>query len=446
MFDLVIGGKAFVNGELQDCEIGITDGTIERISRSGFPKGVIGERHMSYRGIILPGAVDTHVHFREPGLTQKEDFGTGTASAAFGGVTTVLDMPNTRPPTIDRFSLEEKATNASIKAHIDHGFNLALIDPPGCHGVFEWLKGKGGMSRPAAFKAFLGESTGSLVLSPISSLSALKADLIRSGMRLMVHAEDGTMFKEIEQRSMTTLLGAHHLSRPPKAESSAIIRTKEALGDAMDGVHVLHISSEEGLRVGQSSGATMEVSPHHLLLDIKNCPKKGMCPALFKVNPPLRTTQDRSALLKALEDGTILTIGSDHAPHTLKEKEEMSPPPSGVPGVETMMPMMLSLVKDRKLSLKRLVEAACRAPAMRFDTGPKGQIAEGAHADLAVYDANAPRKIRGEDLHSKCGWTPYEGMKGIFPSKVYSRGELVVEDGCLCTRPGRGRNIVEFRA
>jgi dihydroorotase len=163
--------------------------------------------------------------------------------------------------------------------------------------------------------------------------------------------------------------------------------------------------------------------------------------ALAKVNPPIRTTGDRAKLWEALLDGRVLTIGSDHAPHLLEEKDQGVRSPSGIPGVETMGPLLMSKVKRRELPLERFVQVLCSSPAKRFGLFRKGSISVGMDADIAVFDPSNERKVRAEDLHSRCGWTPYEGMQAIFPEAVYSRGERIVESSEATFRPGRGRNV-----
>jgi dihydroorotase len=442
MYDLVLEGRILQDGSPVEVFICINGNTIADIRRSSPGKGKMGELHRLGSSLILPGAVDAHVHFRDPGLEEKEDFRSGSISAAFGGVTTVIDMPNTKPPTVDQRSLAEKDEIASASSVIDYGLNLAILNSSDMVHVDALLNGKGGIPPPAGLKVFLGESTGSLVLSPIEQLSKWAHVLRSTGAVLSVHAEDGSLFKDIgDKERIRDVLSTHHNSRPPEAEALAISKARTALGNDIGQAHFLHVSTKMGLETAKGSGASIEVTPHHLLLDVKWGEKNLDHQGKAKVNPPLRTPEDRAALWGGIADGSVSTIGSDHAPHLIEEKENGLLSPSGMPGVETMLPLMLYQVKQRKLTLQRLVQLLSSTPSQRFGLQNKGYMEKGAQADLVVVDPAVERKIKGDDLHSKCGWTPYEGMKGIFPSRVYCRGSLVIEGESLCKGPGYGHNI-----
>ncbi len=212
------------------------------------------------------------------------------------------------------------------------------------------------------------------------------------------------------------------------------------MGDHSDILHLLHISSSEGMKEAAGTNATIEVTPHHLLLDVKNCERMLEEESLAKVNPPLRTSKDRAVLWEHINNGRVDTLGSDHAPHEIDLKLS-GDPPSGIPGVETMVPLMLLKVKERKLSLERLIELTSSNPARRLGLQSRGRISEGLIADLNIVDMKEEKKIRGENLHSKCGWTPYEGLNGIFPRMVIARGELIIENEVACSKMGRGKPI-----
>jgi len=442
MYDLVIEGRILSDGIPVERSICIENGRIADIKRTCPGKGMIGEHHRWGRAIIIPGAIDTHVHFRDPGLTHKEDFTTGSISAAFGGVTSVIDMPNTRPPTIDQRSLKDKDALASSGSVIDYGFDLAILDGSDLVAVDLLLSGGCDTPPPAGLKAFLGESTGSLVLGSIDVLSRWSHLLNRRGCVLSLHAEDGALFRQITDPDMaSSVLETHERSRPGTAEESAVKKASQALGDAAKQAHFLHISTRKGLEAAMNTDSTIEVTPHHLLLDIKWAERNLDEQALAKVNPPIRSTDDRSALWSGIREGLVATVGSDHAPHTLEEKSRGLLSPSGMPGVETMVPLLLPEFIRRRFGIDPLVELTSRSPARRFGLGDRGDLKKGFHADLAVYDLSLTRRIKGDELHSKCGWSAYEGMEAIFPHRVYSRGELVVEDESLAGKPGRGKNL-----
>jgi dihydroorotase len=441
LFDLVVEGRTPVEGILRDIAICIQDGRVSDLRFSTPSLSETGEIHRLGSSILLPGFIDTHVHMRDPGLTTKEDFQSGTVSAAFGGVTTVFDMPNTIPSVRDGRSLQLKDTEAMAKAYVDYGLYLALdssMDPD----FLTSLTTSKDLVPPVAFKAFLGETTGSLSFGDIASLERFCPFLEGTGNVVAVHAEDGGFFRHPMERDRDEgVARRHESSRPAEAEASAIGKAIMSMGEYADRLHVLHVSSRAGLEASRGSRATLEATPHHLLLDIKWAEKNLDNEALVKVNPPIRSTKDRAALWKALLEGRIDTLGSDHAPHLESEKERGISSPSGIPGVETMAPLMLKEVSDRRLPLALLIDLLCTNPAKRFSMTKKGGLEIGKDADMVVLVPQERKVIRGEDLHSRCGWTPYEGMEAIFPSRVYSRGELVIEAGEASSKPGRGRNI-----
>jgi dihydroorotase len=316
MYDLILRGKAFVNNGLIECELGIEGGKITAIKKT-----LQGPKKMDLgASIILPAGIDPHVHFRSPGATQKGDFQTESIAAACGGITTVLDMPNTKPSTTDKTGMAEKLVEAKA----------SCID----YGLFAGLK-KGQTpedldiaKQAVGFKLYMASTTGDLLLASDPEIrSAL--DMVSKWKRpLCVHAEDEFMIqkKRYQEKDITD----HHKIRSPQSESTAITRILAL--NSSGKTHIAHVSSIGGLEALKGTGATCEVAPHHLLLDI------GIPSSQFlKVNPPIRTKNDRAALWDGLRSGAITILGSDHAPHTKKEKDvEFDIAPSGVPGVETM--------------------------------------------------------------------------------------------------------------
>lgn len=413
--DLVVEGRAYVRGKLGHWAIGIKDGRIAEVSRA-----IRGGECMDLGDlIILPGAIDPHVHFRDPGMTGKEDFSTGTLAAACGGVTTVLDMPNTIPPAVSADKLAEKKESIARKAWVDYGLLGGCM--PG--GRIEQMA-----PMVAGFKAFMGSSTGRLLVTDDRDLEKIGAQVKRTGKVLSVHAEDEDLIQHETERS----LADHLRNRPAAAEVSAIRRLSMLECD----INVCHVTSAEGLQALEALPFTKEVTAHHMLLD-----RDSEGGAYLKVNPPLRTREDRLALFQAFASGRIDMLGSDHAPHTIEDKEqEFDIAPSGVPGVETTVPMMLALMKRGTLPIEVLVSAMAERPASRFNLN-KGRLEVGRDADLMVFDPRAAAPIKVNNLHSKCGWTPFEGWEAIFPHMVFVRGELVVEDGELAGERA-GRDVV----
>jgi dihydroorotase len=441
MYDTAISGRIFHNEGWFDGSIYIDNGRIKRISRSSVARSECGNSYDFTSSYIMPGVIDSHVHMRDPGLTWKEDFSTGTASSAFGGITTVLDMPNTLPATTDVSSLLIKHEIASSKAYVDFGLYLCLLDDSKPWDMFgSKVDAKKKLPMPVAFKAFLGESTGDLTIKDITSLSKFTRYILRNDKKIALHPEDGDLIESNKYQIGSDILEIHNKNRPPLAESSSILKAHMAMGSSFNMAHLLHISSEDGLRSALGKNATIEVTPHHLLLDLNNTEKIEV-PAMAKVNPPIRKRSDRASLWNALRNGRIDTIGSDHAPHTLKEKENGLASPSGIPGTETMLPLMLAEVENKRLSINHLIRLLCRNPARIFNLRSKGAIDEGMDADLVVFDMHDKGRIREEDLHSKAGWSVYDGFSAVFPRAVFSKGEQIVDGENLCCKPGRGVNL-----
>ena len=394
----VVEGKFFISGRFEQCCVGIEQGKIVKIAKTleGDKTYRMGSR------AILPGAIDAHVHFREPGMTNKEDFATGSLAAICGGVTCVFDMPNTIPPVTTLSAIKDKKRLAGMKSIVDFGLFA---------GVRPGIDVEGLAREAIGFKLYMASTTGELLVSSLDPIKDEISRIAKADRILAVHAEDEKLrTKEPEQD-----LDDHLRNRSNECEASAIKKIKDAGKGCR--LHICHVSAKESIPlVEKARGLTSEVTPHHLLLD-----KDGKTGSHAKVNPPLRKREDRHALFKALQKGTFDIIASDHAPHALDEKkEDFEYAPSGMPGVETMVPLMLHMVEEKHLELPDLVRRVCTKPAEMFGI-PKGKIAEGYDADLVVVDFSDCMMIKADRLHSKCGWTAFEGMPGIFPKKVFIR-------------------------
>lgn len=407
--DAVVKGKALLGSGLTDCCIGIDDGKIVRIAK------IIeraDERYDFSGRLILPAGVDLHVHFRDPGMTHKEDFETGSMAAVCGGISFVLDMPNTRPPTRTFSEIEEKLRIASKKSYTDFGV-AALLDER-----TEIAKA----SRSAlAFKIYLGETTGGLGID-VGILRELLASVRNSAIPVFVHAEHLDPLEEAVERNLVD----HDRRRSGKLEMKAAeaVLTARPLEAK---IHLVHVTQADILALARAAeGVTAEITPHHLLLDSSmNIGTWG------KINPPLRSKSTREALWEAFIKGLNDTLGSDHSPHTIEEKEEdFDAAPSGMPGVETMFPLMLERVAERRLDLQVLCKAVSERPAELIGIN-KGKLKEGYDADLIAVDLKKVVRIKADKLHSKCGWTPYEGWKAIFPEFVMIRGNEVARLGSI---------------
>ena len=436
MPDLIIkNAKVLLDSGLQHVNIAIEDGKIVKVAKviGGVSSGaeVIDARGM----LTLPGVIDAHVHFRDPGLTHKEDWYTGSCAAAAGGVTTVIDQPNTAPPTLDKKSFNLKLKSAKRKSIIDFGINGGGV--PSANLAELW-----GLGVIAFGEIFMAD--GDLSVSE-SELTDLLKSIGELGAIASIHAENGELCSHFtEELRRIRRPEIYSRARPNICEAIAVERVLEMQHEIPIPVriHICHLSTREGIGVvrrmkygKKEVPFTCEVAPHHLFLDHKDWARLG---TFGKMNPPLRK-RCMQHLWNGLNDGTIDIMASDHAPHTEEEKREgIWDAPAGVPGVETMLPLMLHAVKQNLIPLARVVEAMSVKPAQIFGLDSKGQIKEDYDADIVLVDTSNVRKITVDQLHSKAGWTPFEGREGIFPELVLSRGE-VVYDSEIAGKRGRGR-------
>ncbi len=415
---LVLEGRAFFRGGLEPLAVGIDEGRIVKVAKTlaGDDRRDYGDR------LLLPGGVDMHVHFRDPGTTNAEDFFTGTMAAAIGGVTAVFDMPNTEPPVTSRSAFEDKLRSVRRRANVDFGLYGALRSPKDAR---TWA------SLRAPGKMYTAHSAGDLEVKDATTQGEILSAVAETGILAVVHAEDAAM---IAARPATSLRG-HDEARPSDAEASAIHALRDAAKRTVrpTRIHVAHVTSRAALAALAGSEFTTEATTHHLFLD-----RTMQLKAYGKVNPPLRPAEDREALWQALVDGRIDAVASDHAPRTAEEKErpfEQAPP--GVPGVETMLPLLLRKVKAGDLSLARFVDVTASKPAKILGLD-LGVLDVGRPANVIVVDPREVVAIRAKDLHSKCGWTPFENMDAVFPQAVYLRGELIAEGrATVAERQGR---------
>ncbi|MGP8336934.1 MAG: dihydroorotase [Methanosarcinaceae archaeon] len=439
---LIKNTKVFFNNYLQPAEITIKDGKIEKIAKDIHVSSI--DRVIDAGGALtLPAGIDVHVHFRDPGLTHKEDWYSGSCSAAAGGITTVIDQPNTIPPTIDKRAFKEKHKAARRKSIIDFGINGGvtenLIELPRL-----WELGV-----TAFGEIFMAKSTGKLNIDD-ETLDKALAIIKKLDALACIHAEDEKIRLERAELLKNDISPeSHSKERPNICEAFAVQRAVELVTSHNTRTHFCHISTREALGIlrqeqfiarehGKQSNITCEVAPHHLFLTNKDWARLG---SYGKMNPPLRNRMSIKALVNSVNDGLIDVVASDHAPHLEFEKDvDIKSAPSGVPGVETLMPLMLAAVKKNLLPLSRMIDVTSKNPAriFGFDSLLKGRFEEGFDADLIIVNPREMRLIDGDLLHSKAGWTPYEGIDGIFPQITISRGE-VVWDGEIIGKQGRGK-------
>lgn len=380
---------------------------------------------------LLPGMIDLHVHFREPGYDHKETWDSGSRSAAAGGVTTVVDQPNTDPPTVDGTAFDQKADLAAASL-VDFGINGGVTPDWDPGSLFD---------RPlfALGEVFLADSTGEMGIGSGLFREALTVATERD-VTVTVHAEDATLFNEsARERSDADAWSAY---RSADAEVEAVRRACRHAESAAATIHIAHTSTPEGIDIAAEAGMTCEVTPHHLFLSREDYDELG---TLGRMNPPLRREKRRQRVFERVADGTVDVIATDHAPHTLAEKEaSIWEAPSGVPGVETAMPLLLAEARRGTLSFERVRDLTARNPAAIFDLPSKGTVEEGNHADLVLVDPGTTREIRASNLHTKCEWTPFEGRPGVFPQLTMVRGTVVYEreaDGSERFGDAAGENV-----
>ena len=409
-------GRAFVDGMLREVSILIEKGRISKISAEPF-RALAAEKEIDCKGkIILPGAIDSHVHFRCPGLEYKEDWISGSLAALHGGVTTVMDMPNTRPPTLTATAFGEKLSIAVKNSAVN--FDVYM----GCDGLnFHEIENA---ERLRAVKVFFGASTGNMLFNSAEGLKKLFEISREKGFVVVCHAEDENEIRKNKEKYLKGKNGENEIIKPEihmkirngAAEEKAVSALAEIQSQIGNRLHFAHISSEKGLdaiaeakksRFGKM--ITCETAPHYIFLDSAYYKKLGN---LIKCNPAIKTPKDRKAIMEALKKGVIDTIASDHAPHTLEEKKmPYSECPSGIPGVETMFPLLIDSALRKKIPLEKVVELVCEKPAWIFRWESKGYIKEGFDADLIIIDPKKTFKIENRKLFTKAGFSPFNNWK-----------------------------------
>jgi dihydroorotase len=420
---MLVRNATLADGRVRDVRVG--NGQIDAVAPGLTPES--GEELLDADGdLLLPGAIDVHVHFREPGYAHKETWTTGSRSAAAGGVTTVVDQPNTDPATVTGDAFDDKATLAE-ESLVNWGVNGGVTPDWDPDSLF---------SRPlfALGEVFLADSTGDMGIDATLFREAVER-ATDEGVTVTVHAEDADRFDEealaaaeaddgVGRDADADLWSAY---RTADAEATAVERAVGVAEDAAARIHVAHTSTPAGVDAASDAGMTCEVTPHHLFLSREDLDDLG---TYGRMNPPLRDEARRDTLWDRVVDGTVDMVATDHAPHTRAEKETtLLDAPSGVPGVETMLPLLLERARRGELGYERVRDLTAANPAAVFDLPRKGRVEAGADADLVLVDPEASREIRGENLHSNCGWTPFEGRRGVFPRLTMVGGRVVYENG-----------------
>ena len=421
-FDLIFKNATLVSHQgIFEADLAVRDGKIADIAGTANDTNEI----IDCTGLhILPGVIDTQVHFREPGAEHKEDLCSGSLAAVMGGVTGIFEMPNTHPLTVSKQAFDDKISRATGRMHCDFAFYVggthentdqlgALEKLPGCAGV----------------KVFMGSSTGSLLVSDDEGVAAILAAISR---RAAFHSEDEYRLKEREYLRVGGDPASHPVWRDAEAalmSTKRLVRLARAAGKR---VHVLHISTADEMEflAGHKDIASVEVTPHHLALDDSAYNTLG---TLVQMNPPVRSLVHQQGIWAGVKNGVADILGSDHAPHTLEEKAEDYPnSPSGMTGVQTLVPIMLDHVNKGRLSLQRFVDMTSAGPNRLFGIVGKGRIAVGYDADLTIVDLKRTQTISNNWIASKAKWTPYDGKEVTgWPVGTIVRGKKVMWEGEL---------------
>ena len=420
-FSLIIkNGSCYIDGKLTKTDIGLSGNKIKKIGKIELNSAKVYD---ATDKVVLPGIIDTQVHFREPGSTDAEDLESGSRAAVLGGVTSLFEMPNTNPPTSNLVEFDKKLQAAKNRMHSNYAFYFGatpdntdqlakLKDVEGCCGV----------------KLFAGSSTGNLLVDKEADIEKV----ISSSDRIVsIHSEDEDIIKLRKKFIKKGDVHSHPEWRNVECAMSSTRRVVKIAERYNKKIHVLHITTKEEVDflAMHKKNVTFETTPQHLTLYAPDCYEK--LGSYAQMNPPLRTKEHYDRLWVAIKNNVVDVLGSDHAPHLKENKDKEYPnSPSGMPGVQTIFPVMLNHVNDGKLTLQQLINLMCENPCKIFGIKNKGFIKEGFDADLTIADMNKEVIIKNEMIASKCGWTPFNNykVKG-FPVGTIVNGNLVMSDG-----------------
>jgi dihydroorotase len=432
-YDLIVKGGTVVNHD----GVGVRDvgARAGRIAAIGDLGAASAARTIDCRGLhVLPGVIDSQVHFREPGAEHKEDLESGSRAAVLGGVTAVFEMPNTSPLTTSAETLADKVRRGRHRMHCDFAFWVGgTRDNAKDVGELERLPGAAGI------KVFMGSSTGDLLVEDDEGVLSILRNTRR---RAAFHSEDEYRLRERLGERIEGDPSSHPVWRDEIAALTCTERLVAIARKARARIHVLHISTAEEIAFleAHKDVASCEATPHHLTLSADDYQRLG---TLLQMNPPVRAARHRDGVWRGVQQGVVDVLGSDHAPHTLAEKAKPYPAsPSGMPGVQTLVPVMLDHVNAGRLSIERFVDLTSHGPQRLFGIARKGRIAAGYDADFTVVDLKRRETIRNEQAGSKAGWTPYDGMPVTgWPVGTIVRGNRVMWDGEVIT-PGQGEPVL----
>ncbi|MFN4069752.1 MAG: dihydroorotase [Brevundimonas aurantiaca] len=421
---IVRGGEVANHAGRGMADVGVIDGKIAFIG--DLSQASAGETFDATGLTVLPGVIDTQVHFREPGLEWKEDLETGSRAAALGGVVAVFEMPNTNPNTTDPDTMADKLARAKDRMWTDHAFYVG-----GTHENADYLGELERLPGCCGVKVFMGASTGDLLIADDEGVRKVLSNVRR---RATFHSEDE--YRLVERRGLART--GDWTSHPEVRDAESAIRsTRRLVGLAQETgarIHVLHVTTKDEMEFLRfhKDVATVEITPQHLTLAAPEAYER--LGAYAQMNPPIRSQEHVDALwLWGMQQGVADVLGSDHAPHTKEEKAKPYPAsPSGMPGVQTLVPLMLTHVANGRLSLERFIDLTSAGAQRVFGTANKGRMAVSYDADLTIVDLKAKRTITHDQQASRCGWTPFDGVEATgWPMATIVRGRVVMQDGEL---------------
>ena len=427
MLDLIIiNGHCYINGELKEVDVGVKDGKIQQIGQNLEKAKQILNADGQY---VLPGCIDTQTHFREPGSTDTEDLHSGSRAAVAGGITSVFEMPNTNPPTSNMKEFQRKLDLAKNRMYCNYAFYFgATADNSKDLASLKNLEGCCGI------KLFAGSSTGNLLVAEEDDIDKVFQN---SSKVVAVHSEDEAILNTNKKLIKKGDVHTHPVWRSVECAISSTRRIVKIAERYNKKAHVLHITTKEEIDfLSQHKGnISFEITPQHLTLYAPDCYEK--LGTYAQMNPPLRDKSHYDRLWYAVRNNLNDTIGSDHAPHLKKNKDKEYPSsPSGMPGVQTLMPVMLNHVNEGKLTLNQLINLVCENPIKIFGIKNKGFIKEGFDADFTIVDMNKTIEVKNENIESKCKWSPFNGdkFKGT-PVATIIHGDIKMKDGKIIGDP-----------
>ena len=420
-FNLIIkNGSCYINGKLEQTDIAINNGKIEKIGKLSLNNSKFFD---ATDKIVLPGIIDTQVHFREPGSTDREDLESGSRAAVLGGVTSVFEMPNTNPPTSNLIEFNKKLDLAKNRMHCNYAFYFGATP----ENVDQLAKLKG-LEGCCGVKLFAGSSTGKLLVDKEIDIEKV---ISNSDRIVSIHSEDEEILNLRKKFIKEGDVHSHPEWRNAECAMSSTRRVVKIAERYNKQIHVLHVTTKEEVDflAMHKKNVTFEITPQHLTLYAPDCYDK--LGSFAQMNPPIRKKEHYDRLWVAVKNSVVDVLGSDHAPHSKEDKNKKYPAsPSGMPGVQTILPIMLDHINNEKLSLDQLVKLMCENPCKIFGIKRKGYLKEGYDADLTIIDMNKSVTIKNEMTASKCGWTPFDNykVKG-FPVATIVNGSIVMKDG-----------------